>query len=179
MPREPDVARATQQSVLRHLWYLTEETVVFALLDPDTCSEEKAQMSQKLLAQPRPDSFMPGKPHFPRPSVFKDGTLASFVGPHSWLLMDLLGGCGGWLLLHPSQWSADEEFRRLRTVVKELVIVNDAAERGVKDIQDYANAARDGERRGRIVTVVSSHHAAAPTLTKQELKKAVRRCEVV
>ena len=55
--------------------------------------------------------------------------------------------------------------------VKELAVVNDAAGRGVKDTQDFANAARDGERRGRIVTVVSSHHAAAPTLTKQELEK--------
>ena len=56
-------------------------------------------------------------------------------------------------------------------VVKELAVINDAAERGLKDIQDYANAARDRERRGRIVTVVSSHRAAAPTLTKQELEK--------
>ena len=58
--------RATQHSLLRDLWYLTKETVVFALFDPDIKSEEKVEMSQKLLAQPRPESFMPGEPHFLR-----------------------------------------------------------------------------------------------------------------
>ena len=62
-------------------------------------------------------------------------------------------------------------YRRLAGVVNELAVVNDAAERGVKDVTDYANAARDGAMRSRIITVASSHRADAPTLRKQELAK--------
>ena len=52
MSREPAMAPATQQSLLRHLWYLTEETVVFALFDPEVSDDEKTQVSQMLLVQP-------------------------------------------------------------------------------------------------------------------------------
>ena len=55
-------------------------------------------------------------------------------------------------------------------MVMELAVANDAAERGMKDVQDCASAAREEERRGRTVTVVISHRAAAPTLTNQELE---------
>ena len=52
MLRQPAMARATQQSLLRQLWYLTEETDVLGLFNPEVSDEEKTQMSQMLLAQP-------------------------------------------------------------------------------------------------------------------------------
>ena len=55
--------------------------------------------------------------------------------------------------------------------MNELAVVNDAAERGVKDTTEFANAARDGAMRSRIITVASSHSAYVPTLWKQELAK--------
>ena len=58
-----------------------------------------------------------------------------------------------WLSLSPNQWEQNQSFRRTKAVVSELAVVNDAAERGVKDVQEYANAARDGEHRGNIVLV--------------------------
>ena len=56
-------------------------------------------------------------------------------------------------------------------VVTQLAVVNDAAERGVKDCIEYADAAQDGTLRGRIIAVASSHRAAAPSLLKHELEK--------
>ena len=167
------MAKETADSILRHLWYLTEETVVLALFDGSVSEKDKVEMAQNLLAQPRPEVFQPGRPTFPQPSLLSNSTtLSPFIGPRTWLLFSLLGGSGLWLQDHPSQWADDDEFRRMATVVLELAVVNDAAERGVNDCTDYANVARDGKLRGRIIAVASSHRVAAPAMLKHELAQA-------
>ena len=45
---------------------------------------------------------------------------------------------GQWLATPPHQWLEDQQYRDMMLVVENLAVVNDAAERGVKDIQDYA-----------------------------------------
>ena len=59
----------------------------------------------------------------------------------------------------------------MATVVAQLAVVSDAAERGVKDCTNYADVVRDGAQRGRIIAVASSHRAAAPFLLKLELEE--------
>ena len=56
-------------------------------------------------------------------------------------------------------------------VVENLAVVNDAAERGVKDIQDYANAARDGSSHERIILMSNSHRIKLPKFLKNEMKE--------
>ena len=60
---------------------------------------------------------------------------------------------------------------RMAMIVTQLAVVNDAAERGVKDCTEYAGAAQDGTLRGRTIAVASSRPAAAPSLLKHELEK--------
>ena len=76
-----------------------------------------------------------------------------------------------WLSLSPNQWEQNQSFRRTKAVVSELAVVNDAAERGVKDVQEYANAARDGEHRGNIVLVANRHRQKLPRFVKGEMEK--------
>ena len=59
-------------------------------------------------------------------------------------------------------WEEQEDYRNMAAVVTNLAVVNDAAECRVKDVQDYANAARDGAHRGRIVLVSNSHRIKMP-----------------
>ena len=123
-------------------------------------------MSPGLLDKPRPGP----RPAFPPRSLLRDAkTLAPFVGPRSWLLLSLLGCSGRWLQLHPSEWSEDEEHARKAAVATQQAVVNDAAERGAKDCTDYADVTRDGTL--RIITVASSHRAAALSVLKHELEK--------
>ena len=42
--KEPAVAKATKHSVLRHLWYLTQELAIFGLFDIEVSEDEKANM---------------------------------------------------------------------------------------------------------------------------------------
>ena len=53
-------------------------------------------------------------------------------------------------------WDTDE-YVSMRETLSPLEVVNDTVERGVKDIQEYANTARDIGQTGRIILVSNSH----------------------
>ena len=60
-----DVEYAMLESVLRimqinHLWYLTEELVIFALFDDNLTDDERKSIAHNLLSSPRPRSFKTG-----------------------------------------------------------------------------------------------------------------------
>ena len=90
------------------------------------------------------------------------------IGPQSCLLFDLLHVDGAWLNTPPGQWETNPQYAVMLLLVEKLAIVNNAAERGVKDIQHYANAARDGSCRERIVLVSNSHCIKIPKFLKNE-----------
>jgi hypothetical protein len=78
--------------------------------------------------------------------------------------------CGAWHATLPDQWRTNPEFLNLYEVVRKLKVVNDVAERGVKDIEDYANSANDGAHRIRIILVCNSHRFKLPGFTKHEME---------
>ena len=93
-------------------------------------------ISQTLLHFPKPLAFQTGKPVFPVQLLVgnADFCLANFAGPKSWLIFFLLKANGAWLNDHPSTWLNDEEYLRMKNVISTISVVNDTAERGVKDI---------------------------------------------
>ena len=54
-------------------------------------------------------------------------------------------------------------------VVRDLKVVNDLAERCIKDIQEYANLAKDSVHRDNILLFVSDHRGVFQDLRKQAL----------
>ena len=66
-------------------------------------------------------------------------------------------------------WDTDE-YVSMRETLSPLEVVNDTAERGVKDIQEYANAARDNGQTGRIILVSNSHIVKLREFLKNEMK---------
>lgn len=161
-----------KQSVLRHLWYLTEQLVVFSLFDAGLEDTAKQTLAQVLHQTPRPDEFPPGKPVFPTARIEREhSTLDVMIGRNSWLMFHLLGMAGNWLVLPPAQWDTSPEYRSMKDILTNLAVVNDAAERGIKDITDYANVARDGTCRERIILVSNSHRIKIPSFLKNEMEE--------
>ena len=75
-----DLAKAVQESITRHMWYLSEELVVLCLCDEDTVQSSKEEIVQELLKYNRPDKFEPQKPQFKEKALNKDAKLSDFVG---------------------------------------------------------------------------------------------------
>ena len=81
--RQTETIEAVQASMLNHLWYLTEELVVFALFDVHLPEDERRAMAMKLWSIPMPEYFESGKPIFPEDLMISDPKLESFVGQRS------------------------------------------------------------------------------------------------
>ena len=59
----------------------------------------------------------------------------------------------------------------MKDLISSLSVVNDTAGRGVKDVQDYANASRDGNYREQIVLVSNSYRSRIPKFFKNEMEE--------
>lgn len=164
------MSQAVLDSVKNHLWYLTEELVVFALFDKNLSDEERSNMAKRLLEIPRPDNFKLGKPIFPVEKMSVRPTLESFIGQRSWLLFHKLNADGDWLRLEIFHWSQHDEYERMRLFLSDLKVVNDLAERCIKDIQEYADIAKDSTYRDAILLVASDHRGVFQDLRKQSLR---------
>ena len=127
-------------------------------------------MAIKLCSQANPRNFTPAKPEFPKNLLTNDPQLESFIGPKSWLLFDKLVANEAWLNTDPGEWLKAEEYQRMSNFIRDLKVVNDLAERCVKDIQDYKNTANDAVHRDEILTVASDHRGVFQDLRKQALR---------
>ena len=63
-----------------------------------------------------------------------------------------------------------DKYVSMRETHSPLEVVKDSAERGVKDIQEYANAARDNGQTGRIILVSYSHIVKMREFQKNGMK---------
>ena len=170
------LAKTVRKSIERHLWYLTEQLVTLALFDRHVDLDTKSAIATQLQKSLRPPVFTTGKPVFPDLHAH-DGqeqvSLTSLVGSLSWMLFDLLGASGHWLALPPNQWEDNDEYRNMKSVVSNIAVVNDAAERSIKDIQDFANTSNDSGRREDIVLVTESNRRSLATFTKRDLNEGL------
>ena len=69
------------------------------------------------------------------------------------------------------RWTENVEYRRFWKLVNGITVVNDASERAVQDVTQYAEYSRDPARRERVVMVVNHHRELHDfvQLTKDEL----------
>ena len=76
---------------------------------------------------------------------------------------------GAWLTLPVHTWEQNHEYLRLQSFLSDLEVVNDAAERCIKDIQDYRNVANDSIHREEVLLVVNDHRDVFQDLRRQAL----------
>lgn len=165
--RQTRMIESVQDSVKNHLWYLTEELVVFGLFDNKLEIAERKNMAKKILFFPKEKTYKPGKPKFP--VMTTNPKLEEFIGPRSWLLFNILNAKGLWLNNNVSEWDEDAEYSRMKKCLNELKVVNDLAERCIKDIQEYADLARDSQYREDILIVATDHRSIFQDLRKNSL----------
>lgn len=170
-----EIADAALASLRRHLWYLCPELVVLSMFDDHTPLEEKQEMAIALYNLPRPQVYTtgkPGQPNFDPVGVHLldvKPSLAAFITPRSWLLFHLLESNAGWLQQDPEMWPNNAEYQFLQNFVNDLMVVNDPAERAVKDVQECAQLTRDPAHRDNVILVRSDHRGRVARLRKADL----------
>ena len=63
----------------------------------------------------------------------------------------------------------NDEYKMMLIILKDLKVVNDLAERCIKDIQEYTNLSKDSAHKDNILLVVADHRGVFQDLRKQSL----------
>ena len=171
---DPSLSFHVLKSCYRHLWYLVSELIPLVLVDSGLEDFEREKVAKAIYAQERKE-IKPGKPAFPvlefgAKEVRKD--LSVLVGPESWLVFDILGLSGpqDWLLADPSTWDLYPEYEQLQIFTRNLVVVNDLAERGIHLATDYINRVESAEQREALFQVVEDFRGKVKNLNKKSLE---------
>ena len=174
------VADAALASTDRHHWYVVPQMVVLSLFDDGVPNQEKAEIAAALLASPRPNVFPPGKPGQPafspqiRLLARAKPSLSVFVTEKSWLLFHLIEADTQWLSEPVDTWNQIPAYLDQKDFCRHIEVVNDCAERAIKDCQDYAKKSASPDLRDRMITVAQDHRWRASTSTKAGLQNMAR-----
>ena len=159
------------ESHMRHLWYITEELVIFSLWDDEVPARERRAVADKLLQTDPPDEWRTGKPDMPQ--VLPDKPrLQDLVGSRSHLFFHNLRVGTNWLRRPVRVWRTDPEYVRIKTYLKDLKVVNDIAEQCIKDITEYADMVKDSVHRDEVLLNVMEHRGQFKDITRQGLANA-------
>lgn len=146
--------------------------VVLCLFDDAVDDEEKKQVAESLVALPAPFAFAPGKPDFQPITTLLTETrppLSVFITERSWLLFRLFRLDTAWLLDEPTTWHQSASYMELRELCRDLKVVNDCAERAVKDVQEFCNMTRDPGHIDDVILVGTDHRCRISDLRKADL----------
>ena len=138
--KQRKIAQSAKKSVRRHLWYLTEQLVVFSLFDEEVSDAERQSMATNLDQTPRPQAHGLEKLKTPGNILNNpNAVLSDFIGPGSWLLYDLLQRGSDWLTLPVIEWVDNDDFTFMKDTLKDLKVVNDAAGAGLSALRRYSS----------------------------------------
>jgi hypothetical protein len=175
--KDETVGNVAIKSICNHLWYLTEELVVFSFFDESLPNALRESMVKQLLTFNRSKDFPPGKPKFPLinpDEIDYPNQLNLFVGAKSWLLFNLLNIDGemlDWMQVPVVYWEKMSGYRKLKEIVSAFEVVNDCAERAIKMITDFKDATTNVEEQEFLLQVVEEYRKKFDVNSKSSLGK--------
>ena len=149
-----------------HSDYLSERNVVVAFASDFVDNATKAEMAERLLEQDVVE-VEKGKPIAPR--IYKESTLASFIGEESWLLFKVCKVHPTFLSKPVEEWSDDASYCHFKYLVEGFTPVNDAAECAVKFATDYhGKITHNTKQHQAMLQGIEEHRTNYPKPTKKE-----------
>lgn len=158
---DPQISEVVKNAIKSHLWYLSDELVGLSLFSEKVSNKAKVEIVKKMECEPtarkvRGDS-----------SLLSDQTvLADFANKRSLQLFDKLKINSIFLTTHPNEWNCNEHYISGKKITKNLKVVNDIAERGVKLFEEFNKLlTKDEEEKQLLLQVVEADRKWVPTKT--------------
>ncbi|KAG0724840.1 hypothetical protein GWK47_039783 [Chionoecetes opilio] len=161
------VAKAAEQALRRHLWYVSEENAGLAFFDSRIDVEEKKQMVKALdkPASKKELKRLEGK------KMTMSSSLSSFVTSKTRSFFQKLDMDEGFLAKDPALWEEDDRFKDARKRALGLRVVNDAAERGIALVQRYLGSTKSAAQEKYLLQLVHHHRKLVGREKKEDLQK--------
>lgn len=162
-------SNAVIEKMLNHLWYMTPDTVGLAFFDPSVSIETKQKMVRHLNAKTPAVSFVDYRKYSNLQNLLKCD-LYDFVSYKTKIFFSKFEIKTDFFKLDPSEWNDNEEYKTASDFFQNLLVTNDAAERGVKFMKDYNRVlTHDEEEVQFILQVVDLYRKKYPSHTKSAL----------
>jgi hypothetical protein len=158
----------TTKTFNRHLWYLSEDLAALAIFDERVGDGTKQRMVANLRS-----AYGEDKPLKRAPmdlAILETKELSHFTTKGSMRLFRDLGLPETFLESPPSTWSTLPDYQNAVTIIHNLAVVNDHAERGVALIQEFSGklTADEGQLQCAL-QVVAEHRKKFPDSKKSTL----------
>ena len=158
-----------------HLWYLSEELVVFCLFSSRLSASTKALCAKAMKRHHgKTDCSSTPEGKLTTPVITGHSSRVwHLFGPRSWLLFHLFGlglNDTSFLAKPVRNWSTDGDYLFLQKMVSNLQVVNDAAERAIllaKTI--HGKVTYNSDERKNLILVIPYVREKLKKLTKSEL----------
>ena len=149
-----------------HAWYLTSEWAISVIFSRLIGIEERKELVNKLLSMPnqpvlrdRDKKSVYGKPQFP--SINGMQNASDFIHPDSCFFFRVLKLDTSFLHTPVESWEQQSSYLFNRNVVKNLEVVNDSAERGVR-LADYLSRTQIESKYQNVLQIVENDRHLVP-----------------
>jgi hypothetical protein len=149
------VAQGALKKLCGQLWYLSEELIGLAFFDRKVDAVEKRAM---IAALSRKGSADPPKRINVDQATIASKKFHDFVTSNTWNFFQILSIPNSFLSADPESWVYNDSYLEAETVVRELRVVNDTAERGVALMQDYNCSLTKNEEQMQFALQVVKEH---------------------
>ena len=93
----------------------------------------------------------------------------------SHFIFDKFGFSKEWLRKPVEEWKSSPDYLELEDFLRNLLVTNDSAERGIKLVSDYAMClTKDSEERQKILQVVEEHQSQYKDVNKKTIREALK-----
>ena len=162
------LAKEAQTTLLRHRAYLAPQMVIIALWSEKLDEDSKARMASRLLSIPRKADYKFGLPSVP--NLTPATQIWDCITHESWEFFDILQQPPTFLAKPVKDWEEDDVYIKIGSVVRNMKVVNDCAERGIALAKDYATClTKDSEQRRMLYQVVEASRRKRAGCNKKDV----------
>lgn len=160
------VSKEILRKISSHLWYLSPQSMGLAFFDPKISIEQKQRMVKRLDSDQPVLKFIDGRKLLePEDLMLYD--ISELVTSETKKFFERFEISLNFVEGDPSEWASSSDYMKGYEICKNLFVVNDTAERGVKFMQDYNRGNTLDEQENQfLLQVVESYRKKYPTCTK-------------
>lgn len=160
-----EIADAAISKFKNHMWYLSAEASALAFFDDTIPVNDKRYMVEAMESD---GQF--GEANKIQMDVNRNTLnlkISDFISKHSNSFFERFNLPTNFLQQDPQTWKINEQYKHCVEIVSKIKVVNDAAERGIKLIEEYNSIlTKHEEQKNYIIQVVASYRKRFPDISK-------------
>lgn len=168
---DQEISDVALKKFSRHLWYLSETNILLALFDSKVDFDMKDSIIAHLGVQSKFGDKHRLKFELKNFENVDSLQLSDFVSSSSRRFFDLLDLDGDFFESRPARlWSQCSEYDQMAGIVSSLHVVNDIAERCIKQSQRFHTMTKDSQTFSNLQQIIFDYVKKRPSLNKQRFE---------